>query len=245
MIELSDLTKKFDTFTAVDHLNLRIETGEFFGLLGPNGAGKTTTISLMSTLLLPTEGEIRVDGEVLSRKNPRLKRKISVITQEYSMRQDMTMDEVMEYQGRLYFMPRKKIREKTEELTGILRSDRFSQKDGTQAFRWYEAELMVCRALLTEPEILLLDEPTAGFDPVFRKDFTGIIQDIRDREIGVLMSTHIISDIDQIADYIMLIDDGELKFSKTREALGNHSIQELIEQCGHKKTTVRDLLRRE
>ena len=70
MIELSDLTKKFDTFTAVDHLNLRIETGEFFGLLGPNGAGKTTTISLMSTLLLPTEGEIRVDGEVLSRKNP-------------------------------------------------------------------------------------------------------------------------------------------------------------------------------
>ncbi len=108
MIELSDLTKKFDTFTAVDHLNLRIETGEFFGLLGPNGAGKTTTISLMSTLLLPTEGEIRVDGEVLSRKNPGLKRKISVITQEYSMRQDMTMDEVMEYQGRLYFMPGKK-----------------------------------------------------------------------------------------------------------------------------------------
>ena len=75
MIELSDLTKKFDTFTAVDHLNLRIETGEFFGLLGPNGAGKTTTISLMSTLLLPTEGEIRVDGEVLSRKNPGLKTK--------------------------------------------------------------------------------------------------------------------------------------------------------------------------
>lgn len=100
-------------------------------------------------------------------------------------------------------------------------------------------------AMSYQPEFLLLDEPTAGFDPVFRKDFTGIIQDIRDREIGVLMSTHIISDIDQIADYVMLIDDGELKFSKTREALGNHSIQELIEQCGHKKTTVRDLLRRE
>ena len=130
MIELSDLTKKFDTFTAVDHLNLRIETGEFFGLLGPNGAGKTTTISLMSTLLLPTEGEIRVDGEVLSRKNPGLKRKISVITQEYSMRQDMTMDEVMEYQGRLYFMPRKKIREKTEELlTRIMdTSDKMTQQ---------------------------------------------------------------------------------------------------------------------
>ena len=95
--------KKFDSFTAVDSLDLRIETGEFFGLLGPNGAGKTTTISLLSTLLLPTEGEILIDGQTLGRNRPDLKRKISVITQEYSMRQDMNMDEIMEYQGRLYF----------------------------------------------------------------------------------------------------------------------------------------------
>ena len=115
MIELKNLTKKFDSFTAVDHLNLKIETGEFFGLLGPNGAGKTTTISMLSTLLLPSEGEIYIDGERLTRQRPELKRKISVITQEYSMRQDMTMDEIMEYQGRLYFMPRREIRERTEE----------------------------------------------------------------------------------------------------------------------------------
>lgn len=112
MIETKNLTKKFDNFTAVDSLNLRIETGEFFGLLGPNGAGKTTTISLLSTLLLPTEGEIQIDGQTLGRNRPDLKRKISVITQEYSMRQDMNMDEIMEYQGRLYFMPRKEIKAK-------------------------------------------------------------------------------------------------------------------------------------
>mgnify|MGYP002572643931 CR=1 FL=1 len=159
MIELSDLTKKFDTFTAVDHLNLRIETGEFFGLLGPNGAGKTTTISLMSTLLLPTEGEIRVDGEVLSRKNPGLKRKISVITQEYSMRQDMTMDEVMEYQGRLYFMPRKKIREKTEELLEFCGLIDFRRRTVRKLSGGMKRKLMVCRALLTEPEILLTADP--------------------------------------------------------------------------------------
>lgn len=86
MIELRNLTKQFDQFTAVDHLNLTIEKGEFFGLLGPNGAGKTTTISLLSTLLLPTQGEILIDGQTLSRKRPDLKRKLSVITQEYSMR---------------------------------------------------------------------------------------------------------------------------------------------------------------
>ena len=94
MIELRNLTKQFERFTAVDGLNLTIETGEFFGLVGPNGAGKTTTIGLMSTLLLPSAGEIRIDGRVLSRKSPELKRKISVITQEYSMRQDMNMDEI-------------------------------------------------------------------------------------------------------------------------------------------------------
>ena len=96
MIELKNLTKKFDQFTAVDSVNMRIETGEFFGLLGLNGAGKTTTISMLSTLLLPTHGEIWVDGELLTRKRTDLKRKISVITQEYSMRQDMNMDEIME-----------------------------------------------------------------------------------------------------------------------------------------------------
>lgn len=116
MIELKDLTKRYDQFTAVDAVNFTIETGEFFGLLGPNGAGKTTTIGMLSTLLLPTRGEIRIDGELLTRRRVDLKRKISVITQEYSMRQDMNMDEIMEYQGRLYYMPVKEIRRKSEEL---------------------------------------------------------------------------------------------------------------------------------
>ena len=111
MIEIDNLTKKFGDFTAVDHLNLTIQTGEFFGLLGPNGAGKTTTISMMSTVLLPTEGEIRVDGVRLDRLASAPQRKLSVITQEYSMRQDMNMDEVMEYQGRLYYLPRKVIKQ--------------------------------------------------------------------------------------------------------------------------------------
>ena len=116
MIELKGLTKQFGDFTAVDSLDLTIKTGEFFGLLGPNGAGKTTIISMMSTVLLPGAGQIYIDRVLLDRKASAQKRKLSVITQEYSMRQDMTMDEVMEYQGRLYFLPRKEIRSKTDEL---------------------------------------------------------------------------------------------------------------------------------
>ena len=164
MIETRNLTKTFDNFTAVDSLDLKIETGEFFGLLGPNGAGKTTTISLLSTLLLPTKGEILIDGQKLTRNRPDLKRKISVITQEYSMRQDMNMDEIMEYQGRLYFMPRKEIKRRTEELLEFCDLIKFRKRTVRKLSGGMKRKLMVCRALLTDPEILLLDEPTAGMD---------------------------------------------------------------------------------
>ena len=194
MIELKNLTKKFDTFTAVDHLNLKIETGEFFGLLGPNGAGKTTTISLMSTLLLPTEGEILIDGEMLSRKNPGLKRKISVITQEYSMRQDMTMDEVMEYQGR--------------KLSGGMKR-----------------KLMVCRALLTEPEILLLDEPTAGMDAISRRQMWNLLRQLNDRNLTILLTTHYMEEAESLCQRVAFMDRGKLE--EINEP------KRMVEQLGH------------
>lgn len=176
MIKLQDLTKQYDKFLAVDHLNLTIKTGEFFGLLGPNGAGKTTTISMLSTLLLPTKGSIQIDGEPLTRKNDRLKRKLSVVTQEYSMRQDMTMDEIMEYQGRLYYMPLKKIRERSEELLDFCGLLDYRKRTVRKLSGGMKRKLMVCRALLTEPEILLLDEPTAGMDALARRQMWNLLK---------------------------------------------------------------------
>lgn len=167
MIETKNLTKTFDNFTAVDSLDLKIETGEFLRLLGPNGAGKTTTISLLSTLLLPTKGEILIDGQKLTRNRPDLKRKISVITQEYSMRQDMNMDEIMEYQGRLYFMPRKEIKHRTEELLEFCDLIKFRKRTVRKLSGGMKRKLMVCRALLTDPEILLLDEPNRRYGCAF------------------------------------------------------------------------------
>ncbi|MCC8067654.1 MAG: ABC transporter ATP-binding protein, partial [Clostridiales bacterium] len=190
MIELKNLTKKFNDFIAVDHLNLRIETGEFFGLLGPNGAGKTTTIGMMSTLLLPSEGEVLIDGELLTRQNTRLKRKISLITQEYSMRQDMTMDEIMEYQGRLYFMPKKKIRERSEELLEFCGLIDYRRRTVRKLSGGMKRKLMVCRALLTEPEILLLDEPTAGMDALARRQMWNLLKKLNGQNLTILLTTH-------------------------------------------------------
>ena len=211
MIELKNLTKTFDRFTAVDHLNLRIETGEFFGLLGPNGAGKTTTIGMLSTLLLPSEGEVLIDGERLTRQNHRLKRKLSVITQEYSMRQDMTMDEIMEYQGKLYFMPLKTIRARSEELLEFCGLIDYRKRTVRKLSGGMKRKLMVCRALLTEPEILLLDEPTAGMDALARRQMWNLLKKLNGKNLTILLTTHYMEEAESLCDRVGLMYDGRLE----------------------------------
>lgn len=231
MIEIKNLTKKFDNFTAVDDLSLTIKTGEFFGLLGPNGAGKTTTISMLSTLLLPTQGEIFIDGEKLTRKNPALKRKISVITQEYSMRQDMTMDEIMEYQGRLYFMPVKKIREKSEELLEFCELLPFRGRKVRHLSGGMKRKLMVCRALLTDPEILLLDEPTAGMDALSRRQMWNLLRQLNDRNLTILLTTHYMEEAQSLCERVAMMQNGHLEEVNTPQgmidALGCYTVDQV------------------
>lgn len=219
MIEIKDLTKQFGDFTAVDHLNLTIETGEFFGLLGPNGAGKTTTISMISTVLLPNSGEILVDGKPLDRKASEIKRKISVITQEYSMRMDMTCDEVMEYQGRLYYMPIREIREKTDKLLEFVGLDKFRKRRVRNLSGGMKRRLMICRALMTDPEIILLDEPTAGMDAIARRQTWGILKELHQRGITILLTTHYMEEAETLCDRVALIDSGKLSTIDTPAGL--------------------------
>lgn len=219
MIELIDLSKKFDEFTAVDNLNLNIKTGEFFGLLGPNGAGKSTTIGMMSTLLLPSTGKILIDGEELNRKNSRLKRKISVVTQEYSMRQDMTIDEVMEYQGRLYYMPRKVIKEKSAELLEFCGLRQYRKRTVRKLSGGMKRKLMVCRALLTDPEILLLDEPTAGMDALARRQMWNLLKRLNQNNFTILLTTHYMEEAEALCDRVALMDKGRIDEIDTPETM--------------------------
>ena len=233
MIEIKDLTKKYGDFTAVENLNLTIETGEFFGLLGPNGAGKTTTISMLSTVLLPTSGEILIDGAKLDRKASTSKRKISVITQEYSMRQDMTMDEVMEYQGRLYYMKKKEIREKSDELLEFAGLIEYRHRVVRHLSGGMKRKLMVCRALMTEPEILLLDEPTAGMDAISRRQMWQLLRQLHSRNITILLTTHYIDEAQSLCDRVALIDKGRLDIIDTPQnlidTLGAFAVDEIVD----------------
>lgn len=231
MIELKNLTKKFDDFTAVDSISLTIQTGEFFGLLGPNGAGKTTTIGMLSTLLLPTSGEVFIDGERLTRKRTDIKRKISVITQEYSMRQDMTMDEIMEYQGRLYFMPKKEIRERTEELLTFCGLIDYRKRTVRKLSGGMKRKLMVCRALLTQPEILLLDEPTAGMDALSRRQMWNLLHKLNERDLTILLTTHYIEEAQSLCGRVAMMNHGRLEEVNTPvgfiEHLGAFAVDEM------------------
>ncbi|MCR5263166.1 MAG: ABC transporter ATP-binding protein [Clostridiales bacterium] len=219
MIELDRLTKRFGGFTAVDDLSLTVETGEFFGLLGPNGAGKTTTISMISTVLLPTSGEIRIDGAVLDRKASREKRKLSIITQEYSMRQDMTMDEVMEYQGRLYQLPLKTIREKSGELLAFADLTGYRRRTVRHLSGGMKRKLMICRALLVEPEILLLDEPTAGMDALSRRQMWNLLRQVNGQKRTIILTTHYIEEAEALCGRVALINKGKLQKLDTPSAL--------------------------
>lgn len=238
MIEIKGLTKRFEKFTAVDHLDLTIGTGEFFGLLGPNGAGKTTTISMLSTVLLPTEGEILVDGEALSRKSSKLKRKFSVITQEYSMRMDMTCDEVMEYQGRLYFMPKKEIRAKTDELLDYVGLTEYRKRMVRHLSGGMKRKLMIARALMTDPEIILLDEPTAGMDALSRRQTWGLLRELHQKNITILLTTHYMEEAESLCERVALIDRGKLETIDTPghliEELGKYAVD--ITSGGEMKT---------
>ena len=229
MIELCGLTKRFGEETAVDHLSLTIYDGELFGLLGPNGAGKTTTVSMLSTVLLPTEGQILLDGVPLTRRASAGRRRISVITQEYSMRQDMTMAEIMEYQGRLYRMALPEIRERSEGLlqfAGLLehRNKRVRHLSGGM-----KRKLMICRALLTEPDILLLDEPTAGMDAVSRRQTWDILRSLRERGITILLTTHFMEEAEKLCDRIAFLKKGVLSGTGTPEdfirQLGKYTVE--------------------
>ena len=219
MIELRNLTKRFDRFTAVDHLSLSIGTGEFFGLLGSNGAGKTTTISMISTVLLPTEGEIRIDGERITRKASEQKRKLAIVTQEYSMRQDMTMDEVMDYQGRLYFLPRKERRRKTEELLAFAGLLDYRNRIVRHLSGGMKRKLMICRALMTDPQIILLDEPTAGMDAFARRQMWDLLRQLQQKNITIVLTTHYIEEAEALCDRVAFLHRGRIDVVDTPAAL--------------------------
>lgn len=221
MIELQHISKKYPGAhsAAVDDVSLTIPSGAFFGLLGPNGAGKTTIISMLSTLLLPTGGQILIDGEPLSRQRGDIKRKLSLITQHNSLRSDMTLEEIMELQGRLYAIPRRQIRKRSGELLDFCGLTEYRKKTVRTLSGGMKRKLMLCRALLTDPEILILDEPTIGLDPASRRQMWDLLKRLNRQGMTILLTTHYIDEAQNLCQQIAMIERGKIARLDSPQAL--------------------------
>lgn len=225
MLVINNLTKKYDDFTAVNNLNLKIRKGEFFGLLGPNGAGKTTTVRMISTLTPKTSGDIIINDKSMDRNLLDVKVKIGVVPQQNNLENDMTAWENLELHGRLYKMPKNIRRNRIKELLEF--TDLTERADDlVKTFSGgMKRKLMIARALMHKPELLLLDEPTVGLDAATRRKMWDLLKRLKNKGITVLLTTHYIEEAEVLCDRVGLINRGCL--------VELDSPQKLIEKVGN------------
>ena len=209
-LKAEHITKTFGAQTALNDVSLSIDHGEFFGLLGTNGAGKTTMIRILSTLMLPTSGRVLADGQELTRSNVEMKKKITVMTQEYTLRNDMSIKEILEYQGRLYHVSKADRRERARELMEMTGLYEHRDKLIRHLSGGMKRKVMLCRALLPNPEIILLDEPTVGLDPIFRHQMWDLLRKLNDQGVGFLLTTHYLEEAQQLCKRVSFLNRGNV-----------------------------------
>jgi ABC-2 type transport system ATP-binding protein len=203
-VETRDLTRRFGSFTAVDHLSLSIATGEVFGLLGPNGSGKTTTIRMLCGLLDPTAGTARVAGVEVTEAPEQVKTRIGYMSQRFGLYEDLTVAENLDFYAGIYGLSREVRRQRTDELLGYLGLERrLHQLAGTLSGGWKQRLSLAC-AMLHRPALLFLDEPTAGVDPAARRSFWRTIHEIARTGTTVLVTTHYMDEAERCGRLAMM-----------------------------------------
>ncbi|MEL7053413.1 MAG: ABC transporter ATP-binding protein [Cyanobacteria bacterium J06588_5] len=215
-VSLQNVHKVYNNTCVVNDLSLAIEPGEIFGLLGPNGAGKSTTIRMLTTLAKPTQGDIVVAGYDVSRQPASVRQHIGVVLQQVSVDVDMTVWENMEFHGRMHHIPsgRRKA-EIARWLAYVGLGDRTSDKVKTLS-GGMKRRLQIARALLHQPSILFLDEPTVGLDPQTRRRLWEIIRELnREHNMTMLLTTHYMEEVEYLCDRIGIMDQGQLIESGT------------------------------
>ena len=219
-VSLQNVHKVYNNTCVVNDLSLAIEPGEIFGLLGPNGAGKSTTIRMLTTLAQQTQGDIVVAGYDASLQAAEVRSEIGVVLQQVSVDMDMTVWENMEFHGRMHHIPsaqRQQDIRRWLEYVGL--SDRLQDKVKTLS-GGMKRRLQIARALLHNPSILFLDEPTVGLDPQTRRRLWEIIRELNKTQgMTMLLTTHYMEEVEYLCDRIGIMDQGKLIESGTLEAL--------------------------
>lgn len=230
MIRLENLTKTFGDLTALSDLTLQIENGEVFGLLGPNGAGKTTTIKILTTLLRPTSGKASVKGYDVVSDPFKVKEVIGVVPQNINLETELTTSENLEFHGRLHKMKREDRGRKADELLSFVGLEEKKDTAVEHLSGGMKRRLLVARALMHEPEVLFLDEPTVGLDPQVRRKIWELIREMKSKGLTILLTTHYIEEAEALCDRVGILRKGKLIALDTPAAL-KKDLGEIAVEC--------------
>ena len=218
-VEVVQLTKVYDArVKALDTLDLKVESG-VLGLLGPNGSGKTTLMSIMATLLEPTTGTVRIDGLDVRKQRPEIRRRIGYLPQDVGLYPNLTVGETLDYMGLLYHLDDRKLRqERIEESMQRLNLTQLRDRQVGTLSGGMRQRVALGQAILAHPSVLIVDEPTAGLDPEERIRVRSFFAELA-QECLIVLSTHIVADIEAVAGYLAVLRHGHLRFSGTPEEL--------------------------
>ena len=228
-IKLTELTKKFGSKTAVDHLNLEIYEGELFGLLGVNGAGKTTTIRMLTGLSAVTDGDASVLGYSIKKDLQKIKPLVNISTQETAVAENLTVKENLELIAQIYGIKKNRIQSKTQEIISALElNEVIDQKAKTLSGGW-QRRLSIAMALITDPKIIFLDEPTLGLDVLARRELWKGVQSLKGK-ITIILTTHYLEEAEALCDRIAVMANGKIKALGTagelKKSVGKDNIED-------------------
>jgi len=209
VVEVESLVKKFGDFVAVDHVSFQVEAGQIFGFLGPNGSGKSTTIRMLCGILMPSSGKASVLGFDVLREPERIKQRIGYMSQKFSLYDDLTVSENIRFYGGLYRIPSEKQLERAQWVIHMAGLEERKDSLARELSGGWKQRLALGCAILHEPPILFLDEPTSGVDPVSRHNFWQMIQSLADRGVTVFVTTHYMEEA-EYCDTLALIYRGRI-----------------------------------
>ncbi len=229
-IRTEHLTKKYKDVTAVEGLNLSVSKGELFSLLGVNGAGKTTTIKMLSCLTLPTSGDAFLNGKSICKETAAVKSLIAVSPQETAVAPGLTVRENLELMCGVHGFAKDKRNAKIDELTKMLGLESVILKKAGKLSGGWQRRLSIAMALISEPEILFLDEPTLGLDVLARSDLWDIIRSLKGN-VTIILTTHYMEEAEALSDRIAIMKDGKLLICDTAERIKESTGTDNFEQA--------------
>ena len=229
-IKTEKLTKKYRDTVAVDGLDLTVNEGELFSLLGVNGAGKTTTIKMLSCLTSPTSGDATVLGDSITKQSASVKANIGVSPQETAVAAGLSVKENLELICGIYSFSKEKTKEKIASLASLLSLDDVMDKKAGKLSGGYARRLSIAMALISEPRVLFLDEPTLGLDVLARSELWNIIRSLKGN-VTIILTTHYMEEAEALSDRIAIMKDGKLLVCDTPDAIKAQTGEDSIEKA--------------